>query len=208
MTVDFQVGEIDPEKLADDPQVEFGRWYEMAKESDDMLPEAMSLATVSSGGVPTVRIVLMRGFDARGIEFYTSYDSPKAADMDANPNVSLAFHWKPLYRQVRIEGTASRVSKADSKEYWDTRPHGSRLAAIASTQSAAVDTWEEMADRVARLEKQYPEGSDVPLPDSWGGYCVKPSRYEFWLSRLNRLHDRFQYNPDENGGWSITRLQP
>ena len=207
MTVDFQEEAIDPAALAADPLEELGKWYEMAKASDDMLPAAMSLATVSSEGVPTVRIVLMRGFDERGIEFYTSYDSPKAADMDANPNVSLAFHWKPLYRQIRIEGTASRVSKEESKAYWDTRPHGSRLAAIASTQSAAVDTWDEMADHVARLEKQYPEGSDVPLPDSWGGYRVKPSRFEFWLSRPSRLHDRFQYDPID-GGWSITRLQP
>ena len=207
MTVDFQEGSIDPAELAEDPLLELGKWYDLAKSSDDLLPEAMSLATVSTGGVPTVRVVLMRGFDARGIEFFTSYDSPKAADMASNPNVSLAFHWKPLFRQVRIEGTVTRVSKEESKAYWDTRPHGSRLAAIVSTQSAVVDTWEEMADQVAALEKEYPEGSDVPLPDSWGGYCVKPSRFEFWLSRPSRLHDRFLYEPVE-GGWSITRLQP
>ena len=207
MTIDFQEGAIEFADLEDDPLLELSKWYEMAKASDDMLPEAMSLATVSAEGIPTVRTVLMRGFDERGIEFYTSYDSPKAADIAANPNVSLSFHWKPLYRQLRIEGTASRVSKAESKAYWDTRPHGSRLAAIASTQSAAVDTWEEMAEQVKALEKQYPEGSDVPLPDSWGGFCIKPNRYEFWLARPSRLHDRFQYNPVE-GRWGITRLQP
>ena len=207
MTIDFQEGAIDPAELEDDPILELGKWYDMAKASDDQLPEAMSLATVSAAGVPTVRVVLMRGFDSRGVEFFTSYDSPKAADMDANPNVSLAFHWKPLYRQVRIEGVASRVSKEETKAYWDTRPHGSRLAAIVSTQSAPVETWEEMADSVAELEKTYPEGSDVPLPDSWGGYLIEPSRFEFWLSRPSRLHDRFQYSPTDTG-WSITRLQP
>ena len=207
MTIDFQEGAIDPAELEDDPLLELGKWYDLAKASDDMLPEAMSLATVTGGGVPSVRIVLMRGFDARGIEFFTSYESPKAADMDTNPNVSLAFHWKPLFRQVRIEGTVTRVERDESKAYWDTRPHGSRLAAIASTQSAEVDTWEEMAEQVAALEKAYPEGSDVPLPDSWGGFRVKPSRFEFWLSRPSRLHDRFLYEPVE-GGWSITRLQP
>jgi len=207
MTVDFQEGAIDFTELAEDPLIELGTWYEMAKASDDMLPEAMSLATVSALGIPSVRIVLMRGFDENGIEFFTSYGSPKSEDIKANPNVSLVFHWKPLYRQVRIEGTASRVSKDISKAYWDTRPHGSRLAAIASTQSAAVDTWEEMADLVLELEGQYPKGTDVPLPDSWGGFCIKPSRFEFWLSRPSRLHDRFQYNP-VNGGWDITRLQP
>lgn len=207
MTVDYQEGAIDPAELADDPLEELGKWYEMARSSDDMLPEAMSLATVSHGGMPSVRIVLMRGFDARGIEFYTSYESPKAADMAQNPCVALAFHWKPLYRQVRIEGTAEKVSREESKAYWDTRPHGSRLAAIASTQSAEVETWEEMAEQVEELESAYPEGSDVPLPDSWGGYRVKPTRFEFWLSRPSRLHDRFLYTPVE-GGWRITRLQP
>ena len=207
MTIDFQEGSIDPAELAADPLEELGKWYDLAKASDDMLPEAMSLATVSTSGVPTVRTVLMRGFDARGIEFFTSYDSPKADDMDANPNVSLSFHWKSLYRQLRIEGTATRVSKADSKAYWDTRPHGSRLAAIVSTQSAAVETWEEMAEQVRALEKEYPDGSDVPLPDSWGGYCIKPNRFEFWLARPSRLHDRFLYEPAD-GRWSITRLQP
>ncbi|HAA75587.1 TPA: pyridoxamine 5'-phosphate oxidase [Candidatus Latescibacteria bacterium] len=207
MKIDYQEGLIDPAELEEDPLLELGKWYDMAKASDDMLPEAVSLATVSPSGIPTVRIVLMRGFDARGIEFFTSYDSPKAADMDDNPNVSLAFHWKPLYRQIRIEGTATRVDKAESKAYWDTRPHGSRLAAIVSTQSASVDTWEEMADQVEELEKAYPEGSDVPLPDSWGGYRVNPTRFEFWLSRPSRLHDRFQYTQTDSG-WAITRLQP
>lgn len=207
MTIDFQDGAIDPAELDEDPFLELGKWYDLAKASDDMLPEAMSLATVSGSGIPSVRLVLMRGFDARGIEFFTSYESPKAADMDANPNVSLAFHWKPLYRQIRIEGTASRVSREESKAYWDTRPHGSRLAAIVSTQSAPIETWDEMAEGVAELEQTYPEGSDVPLPDSWGGYLIKPSRFEFWLSRRSRLHDRFLYEPVD-GGWSITRLQP
>ena len=207
MMVDFQEGAIDPMTLAEDPLVELDRWYQLAKASDDLLPEAMSLATVSAEGVPTVRTVLMRGYDERGIEFFTSYDSPKAADMDANSHVSLSFHWKFLFRQVRIEGTASRVTKTDSKDYWDTRPHGSRLAAIVSTQSAAVDSWEEMADQVAELEKKYPEGSDVPLPDSWGGYRIRPTRFEFWLARPSRLHDRFQYDQID-GVWRITRLQP
>ena len=207
MTIDFQEGSINPAELEEDPILELRKWYEMAKASDDMLPEAMSLATVSAGSIPTVRIVLMRGFDSRGVEFFTSYDSPKAADMDGNPHVSLSFHWKSLYRQIRIEGKAGRMGKDESKDYWDTRPHGSRLAAIVSTQSAEVDTWEEMGDRVTELAKQFPEGSDIPLPDSWGGYRVKPSRFEFWLSRPSRLHDRFQYNP-VGRGWSITRLQP
>ena len=104
MTIDFQEGAIDFAELAEDPLIELATWYEMAKASDDMLAEAVSLATVSAAGIPSVRIVLMRGVDERGIEFFTSYESPKAADIDANPNVSLAFHWKPLYRQVRIEG--------------------------------------------------------------------------------------------------------
>ena len=207
MAIDFQEGAIDFGDLEDDPLLELSKWYELAKASEDMLAEAMSLATVSAEGVPTVRTVLMRGFDERGIEFFTSYDSPKAADIGVNPCVSLSFHWKHIYRQLRIEGTATRVSKEVSKAYWDTRPHGSRLAAIVSTQSAAVDTWEEMAEQMGELEKQYPDGSDVPLPDSWGGFCIKPNRYEFWLARPSRLHDRFQYNPVERG-WRITRLQP
>ena len=203
---DWQEEAIDPDALEADPIVEFQKWYELAKGSDDLLPEAMSLATVAEDGRATVRTVLMRGCDERGISFFTSYDSPKADDMSVNPRVALAFHWKLLYRQVRIEGTATRLAEEESKEYWDTRPRGSRLAAWASTQSAEVDRWETLADRVEHLEANCPD-EDIPLPYFWGGYVVEPNRFEFWLSRPSRLHDRFLYVKNDSG-WAISRLQP
>ncbi len=203
---DWQEDAIDPEGLAADPVDEFQKWYDMAKASDDILPEAMSLATVTREGVPTVRIVLMRGCDERGVSFFTNYESPKCDDMASNPRVALVFHWKPLYRQIRIEGTVSKVPEEESKTYWDSRPRGSRLAAWASKQSAEVDAWEILAEKVDSLEKQYAD-DDIPLPPFWGGYIVEPSRFEFWLSRPSRLHDRFVYEKSD-GGWRITRLQP
>ena len=204
---DWQEGSIDPESLAADPVDEFLKWYEMAKASDDMLPEAMSLATVTADGRPTVRVVLMRGCDERGVSFFTNYDSPKCVDMEANPNVALAFHWKPIYRQVRIEGRVTRVSTVESKTYWESRARGSRLAAWVSEQSAEVDVWETLAEKVEQLEKEYPN-DDIPLPPFWGGYIVEPSRFEFWLSRESRLHDRFLYQKQDGGGWRVARLQP
>lgn len=207
MSKDWQEGMIDPESLAADPVDEFLKWYGMAKASDDLLPAAMSLATVTREGTPTVRVVLMRGCDERGVSFFTNYDSPKCDDMEANPQVALAFHWKPIFRQVRIEGRVSRVSEEESKIYWDSRPRGSRLAAWASKQSAEVDAWEILAEKVDLLEKQYPE-DDIPLPPFWGGYIVEPSKFEFWLSRESRLHDRFLYERKDDGEWRIVRLQP
>ena len=207
MSRDWQEGMIDPESLAADPLDEFLKWYGMAKASDDLLPEAMALATVTREGTPTLRVVLMRGCDERGVSFFTNHDSPKCSDMEANPQVALVFHWKPIFRQVRIEGRVGRVSKEESKIYWDSRPRGSRLAAWASKQSAEVDAWETLAEKVDLLEKQYPE-DDIPLPPFWGGYIVEPSKFEFWLSRESRLHDRFVYEKRDGGAWRISRLQP
>lgn len=207
MNKDWQEGAIDPESLAPNPVDEFLNWYGMATESDDALPEAMSLATVTREGTPTVRVVLMRGCDERGVSFFTNYESPKCIDMEANPQVALAFHWKPIFRQIRVEGRVSRVPEEESKIYWDSRPRGSRLAGWASKQSAEVDAWGTLAERVEQLEEQYPD-DDIPLPPFWGGYIVEPSKWEFWLSRESRLHDRFVYEKKDDDEWKVVRLQP
>jgi pyridoxamine 5'-phosphate oxidase len=204
---DWQEEAIDPALLEADPVEEFAKWYERAQTSTDMLPNAMSLATATADGRPSVRVVLLKGFGAEGFEFYTNYDSPKAHEIEANPRVALAFHWKPLFRQVRIEGVAERVEDETSRAYWETRPRGSRIAAWASAQSEVVGDYATLERRVAELEQEYP-GESIPLPPFWGGYRVKPDRFEFWLSRESRLHDRFRYDANGDGTWRIARLQP
>ena len=205
---DWQEGGIDEGSLDPNPIVEYSKWYEMACASDDMLPEAAALATVDKEGRPSVRVVLIRGTEDRGFEFYTNYESDKAKDIEANPRVALSVHWKPLYRQIRIEGIAKKVSLAESQAYWESRPRGSRLAATVSRQSEEIDSWEQLKNEVDRLEKLYPGESEIPLPDYWGGYRVEADRFEFWLSRPSRLHDRFLYTKQEDSSWRIVRLAP
>ncbi len=198
---------LDRPDLDPDPLRQFALWFEINLRDPSGEPNAMTLATVGRDGAPSSRTVLLKGFDAEGFRFFTNYASRKARQMEENPRVSLTFHWYSQERQVNVEGRASRTSREISKAYFDSRPRGSRFGAMLSPQSSVVPDRAYLESRLAEMEARY-GSEEPPLPEYWGGYCVLPTRYEFWQGRPNRLHDRFQYRPDDSGGWIIERLAP
>lgn len=192
---------------APNPFDQFARWYEEAS-AVVRVPEAMAVASADLDGRPSVRMVLMKGWSGAGFVFFTQYRSRKAAELDANGQVALLFHWDELGRQVRIEGAAARVSAGESDEYFATRPVGAQIGAHASHQSEPVSSREALDRRVRELTVGY-EGRVVPRPDTWGGYRVTPEVFEFWQNRDDRLHDRLRYRRARSGsGWKMDRLQP
>ena len=193
--------DVDPE-----PVEQFRRWFEEALAAGLHEPNAMIVATARPDGLPSARVVLLKGFDDRGFVFYTNYEGRKGRELEENPRAALLFYWGELERQVRIEGTASRVSGEESDAYYAGRPRGSRLGALASEQSRVVGSREVLEGRIRTLEAEY-EGRDVPRPAFWGGYRVEPEAVEFWQGRENRLHDRLVYRRGD-GGWKMERLQP
>ena len=197
---------LDPATFAPDPIAQFERWFAAARAAGIAQPEAMALATASPEGRPSVRMVLLKGADARGFRFFTNYESRKGREIAANPRVALALHWEPLGRQVRIEGTAAAVPAEESTEYFFTRTEGSRFAAAASPQSEVIAARGEIEEAVARLRERHPDGA-LPRPEHWGGYRVVPDVVEFWQQGLDRLHDRLRYRRD-GGRWTIDRLAP
>ena len=201
-----RVGELRQADLDPDPLTQFRRWYVEATSAGIRASEAMALATATSSGTPSVRMVLLKGADERGFSFYTGYMSRKAAELDANPRAALLFYWDPLGRQVRIEGMVERVSEEESDAYFATRPRGAQLAATASRQSSVLANREELDRRVGDLDRDHAP-REVPRPAHWGGYRLVPDAYEFWQHRDNRLHDRLRYRL-EGGGWTIERLSP
>jgi pyridoxamine 5'-phosphate oxidase len=194
--------DVDP-----DPVVQFGRWFDDAKAADLVEPSAMTLATATAEGVPSARMVLLRGVDQRGFVFYTNYESRKAAELAANPRAALVFWWGELQRQIRVEGPVERTSQQESAAYFRTRPLGSRLSAWASPQSRVIPGRAVLDQRVAELAAGHPDG-DIPLPPFWGGYRLVPEVVELWQGRPNRLHDRLRYTRSADGRWRIERLAP
>lgn len=199
---------LDESDLIDDPIELFRRWFDEAARAGMPQVNAMTLATVDGDGRPSARTVLLKGVDDRGFQFFTNYESRKAAELEANPNAALVFLWIPLERQVRVTGAVARLTPEESDAYFATRPRGSQVGAWASQQSQPLASRDELEQRWQRLEDQY--GHDpVPRPDHWGGYLVTPREIEFWQGRENRLHDRFAYTRAADGhGWERTRLQP
>jgi pyridoxamine 5'-phosphate oxidase len=188
-----------------DPLALFGRWYEGAVASGVVEPEAMALATADADGMPSVRFVLLKGIDERGVEFFTNYESRKGRELIANPRAALAVLWKPLQRQVRLEGPVEVLTPEESDAYFATRSRGSQLGAWASNQSEVIPDREWLESRLAELEAEYPDV--VPRPPHWGGFRLLPSKIEFWEGRPSRLHDRELFTRTETG-WASVRLSP
>ena len=190
-----------------DPMAQFAAWLSAAEDAQIFEPNAMVLSTVDADGTPSSRTVLLKGLDGEAFEFVTNYRSHKGQALSAHPAVSLLFPWYSLTRQVIVRGVAHRADAAISDAYFATRPHGSRLAALASEQSEPVGSREVLEDRIRKLESRYPEGSIVPRPEHWGGFRVIPNSIEFWQGRTSRLHDRLVFTAVD-GGWTLERLQP
>ncbi len=189
------------------PFKQFELWFNQALAADLLEPNAMTLATVTSEGRPDARIVLLKGFDARGFVFYTNYRSQKGQELAANPHAALVFLWGDLERQVRVVGKVEKATDLEADTYFQSRPLGSRLGAWASTQSEVIPSREILEARMIALEKEY-QGREIPRPDHWGGFRVVPTEMEFWQGRPSRLHDRLRYRLQENGVWMIDRLAP
>jgi pyridoxamine 5'-phosphate oxidase len=203
---DYALATLEERDVDPDPIRQFERWFADATAARVPEPNAMTLSTATRDGVPSARIVLLKGVDANGFAFFTDYRSRKGAELAENPLAALTFLWKEIERQVRITGSVSRVSAEESEAYFRTRPPGSRLGAWASHQSAVLASREELEARVQDMAGRFPDG-DVPLPPHWGGFRVTPDEIEFWQGRPSRLHDRLLYRHGEHG-WEISRLSP
>ncbi len=190
-----------------DPVTQFTGWFEQALAAHVPEPNAMTVATATRAGVPSARIVLLKGFDARGFVFYTNYEGRKGQELAENPVAALVFHWVELHRQVRITGAVEKVSREESDAYFQSRPRGSRLGAWTSKQSSVLNGRAPLEARLAELTAQFGEG-DIPLPPFWGGYRVIPAAIEFWQGRPSRLHDRLRYARQPDTTWCIERLSP
>lgn len=197
---------LSEEEAGHDPIALFGRWFQAAEKGGLLLPEAAALGTATSQGRPSVRFVLLKGYDRRGFVFFTNYQSRKAQEMDANPWATLVFHWALPQRQVRIEGPVARISTEESRAYFRTRPRGSQLGAWASEQSRPLSSRRELENRVKSYEAEF-RGKEVSLPPFWGGYRLAPESLEFWQGRANRLHDRILF-VREGEDWARSRLYP
>lgn len=197
---------LSKENALPDPIAQFRRWFEQALEARLVEPNAMTLSTVDAENSPNSRTVLLKAYDERGFVFFTNYHSAKAEEIAANAKVALLFPWLALERQVKIRGVAGKISTGESLKYFLSRPRGSQLGAWVSTQSSVITSRSVLEMKLAEIKRKFGEG-EVPLPDFWGGYRVKPHSLEFWQGRPNRLHDRLLYTP-EGDGWRIKRLAP
>ena len=202
---EYRLARLDVADVDRDPLVEFRKWLDQALQAELLEPYAMTLATASADGVPSARIVLLRGFDAAGFTFFTDYRSRKGRDLADNPRAALVFYWGELERQVRITGTVRKVSRLESEAYFLTRPVGSRIGAWASHQSAVLPDRARLDASVQEAEARF--GDQVPMPEHWGGYRVVPAELEFWQGRESRLHDRIRYRR-LGEAWQVERLSP
>ena len=189
------------------PIVLFKKWFAVAEKSEINDPNALSLATSTSGGMPSVRMVLLKGLSEKGFVFYTNFNSKKRSDLKKNPKASMCFHWKSLRRQIRISGNAVVIDDKEADDYYNSRAYGSRIGAWASSQSQIMNKRKEFLDKIKEYENKYPDQKKVPRPPHWSGWRVEPENIEFWLEIKNRIHERLNYRK-ENGKWTKEILYP
>ncbi len=204
--IQYETEGLDLADIDADPVTQWHRWYDQAVEAGLVEPEAMTVATVDAEGRPDARIVLVRGVDESGLVFFTNYTSAKGTQLETTPVASAVFGWLGLHRQVRVRGHVERLDAESSSEYFASRPRGSRIGAWASPQSSVIADRDELDRRVAEVEARFP-GGDVPRPDFWGGWLIRPFEWEFWQGRPSRLHDRLRFS-GRPGDWTIERLAP
>jgi len=204
----YTLASLDETDVDPSPFRQFERWLaQILEETNEIEANAMILATVNADGQPSARTVLLKGFDDRGVVFFSHYGSQKGTEIDAHPQVACVFYWPALERQVKISGVAARVEAAESDAYFATRPIGSQIGAAASPQSTVVENRQWLERRFGELQAQVDRGEPVRRPEGWGGYRIAPHEFEFWQGRRNRLHDRVHYQLIE-GTWEIARLAP
>ena len=203
---DYTQRGLDATDLDPDPFAQFGLWFQQARDAELLEPNALVLSTVSAEGAPYQRTVLLKYFDRNGFVFFTNYGSRKAQHIAANAQVSMLFPWYPLERQLAIAGTASKISAAESLRYFSSRPRGSQIGAWVSQQSSVISSRQLLEMQFEKMKEKF-LNQEVPLPDFWGGFRVKPVSFEFWQGRPSRLHDRFLYSLKQ-GKWEISRLSP
>lgn len=203
---DYRLASLDERDVNADPFVQFQHWFDEAVRAEVSEPNAMTLATATPDAYPSARVVLLKGYDQRGFVFYTDYRSRKGQELADNPHAALCFFWAELERQVRIAGAVQRVTRAESDEYFQSRPLPSRIGAWTSTQSSVLESRDVLERDLAANTDRFADGP-VPLPDHWGGYRVVPEEIEFWQGRESRLHDRMQFRK-EAGVWRRRRLSP
>ncbi len=192
----------------DDPFKLFEKWFDEAKKKEINDPNALALGTASKDAIPSVRMVLLKSFDNNGFVFYTNLNSQKGKDLKDNPNATMCFHWKSLLRQIRITGTLKLVNNKTADNYYKTRAYESRIGAWASKQSSVLKSRDELLNSLENFKKKYNDKDDVPRPDHWSGWNLKPSAIEFWLDGDNRIHERLKYTLDENNNWVKNILSP
>lgn len=205
LRVSYEQGELNESDLTHNPLDQFNKWLQEAIKNQVPEPNAMVLATVNKDGQPAARNVLLKSADENGFIFFSNKQSDKASDLKQNPNCTLLFSWLSQHRQVIVKGKAEEISKEESNTYFQTRPYGSRISAWVSNQSQVIKNREELEKRVKEFMDKYPE--NVPMPDHWGGYLVKPESIEFWQGRPSRLHDRIRFIKKANA-WTIERIAP